>query len=54
MEKLIFNTLVDTPPYPEGFFDFKDLIIFSTSLVDKELNFIHGRGFKKFAINSNL
>jgi hypothetical protein len=38
--------LVDTLSYPEEFFDFKDLIIFSTSLVDKELNFILGKGFK--------
>jgi hypothetical protein len=41
------NTPVDIPSYPEEFFSFKDLIMFSTSLVDKDLIFMFGNGFEK-------
>jgi hypothetical protein len=45
--ELNFNILVDIPSYPEEFFSFKHLIIFSTSLVDKDLIFMFGNGFGK-------
>jgi DNA-directed RNA polymerase beta subunit len=36
--ELIFNTLVGISSYPWELFNFRDLIIFSTSLVDKDLS----------------
>jgi len=36
--QLIFSKLVHTSTYPNALFDFRDLIIFSSSLVDVEFN----------------
>jgi hypothetical protein len=43
----IFSTLVEISSYPNVFFDFGDLIIFSISLVDIELRFMFGKGLLK-------
>jgi hypothetical protein len=45
--ELIFNTLVGISSYPWEFFNLRDLIIFSTSLVDKDLSLMFGKGFVK-------
>jgi hypothetical protein len=38
---------VDISSYPKEFFYLKNLIIFSTSFVDKDLSLIFGKGFIK-------
>lgn len=43
--ELIFNILVDTSSYPWEFFNLRDFIIFSTSLVDKDLSAMFRKGF---------
>jgi hypothetical protein len=45
--ELILSTSVDISSYPWGCFDLRDLIIFTTSLVDKDLILIFGKGFVK-------
>jgi hypothetical protein len=45
--ELIFNTLVCISSYPWDFFNLRDLIIFSISLVDKHLSLMFGKGFVK-------
>jgi hypothetical protein len=45
--ELIFSNLVGISSYPREFFNLRDLIIFSTSLVDKDLSLMFGKGFIK-------
>jgi hypothetical protein len=45
--ELIFNNLVGISSYPWEFFNLRDLIIFSTSLVDEDLSLMFGKGFVK-------
>jgi hypothetical protein len=45
-------SLVGISSYPCMFLDFKDLIIFVISLVEKDLKTINGKEFKYFVINN--
>jgi hypothetical protein len=45
--ELIFNSLVDTPSYPEEFVGLRNFIMFSISLVDMGFKLIFGKGFLK-------
>jgi hypothetical protein len=45
--ELIFNNLVGISSYPWEFFNLRDLVTFSTSLVDKDLGLVFGKGFVK-------
>jgi hypothetical protein len=42
--ELIFNNLVGISSYPWEFFNLGDLITFWTSLVDKDLSLMFGKG----------